>query len=309
MTKLISIVTPTYNEEGNIKELCLKISEEMKKTKYDYEHIVIDNNSTDNTINILKLLALKDKKLKIIINSRNFGHIKSPIYGLMQASGDASILMSSDFQDPLELIPKYISEWEKGFDVVLGQKETSDENFIYYFIKKIFYKLILKISEVPLMLNATGAGIFDKKIIERVREINDPYPYFRGLISEITSNIKLIKFHQPKRFSGITKNNFYTLYDLAILGVIKHSKIPLRLMTFFGFCTSIISIIIAMIYFIGKILFWDKFDLGVAPLVIGFFCIASLQIFLLGFIGEYVMNILIHSRKLPLVIEKERINF
>ena len=198
MTKLISIVTPTYNEEGNIKELCLKISEEMKKTKYDYEHIVIDNNSTDNTINILKLLALKDKKLKIIINSRNFGHIKSPIYGLMQASGDASILMSSDFQDPLELIPKYISEWEKGFDVVLGQKETSDENFIYYFIKKIFYKLILKISEVPLMLNATGAGIFDKKIIERVREINDPYPYFRGLISEI--RIWIINFINQRDF-------------------------------------------------------------------------------------------------------------
>ena len=309
MTKLISIVTPTYNEEGNIKELCLKISEEIKKTKYNYEHIVIDNNSTDETINILKQLALKDKKLKIIINSRNFGHVKSPIYGLMQASGDASILMSSDLQDPPELIPKYISEWEKGFDVVLGQKETSDENFINHFVKKFFYKLISKISEVPLMLNTTGAGIFDKKIIEKVREINDPYPYFRGLISEITSNIKLIKFHQPKRFSGITKNNFYTLYDLAILGIIKHSKIPLRLMTFFGFCTSIISIIIAMIYFIGKILFWDKFDLGVAPLVIGFFCIASLQIFLLGFIGEYVMNILIHSRKLPLVIEKERINF
>jgi polyisoprenyl-phosphate glycosyltransferase len=309
MTKLISIVTPTYNEEGNIKDLCLKISEEMKKTKYDYEHIVIDNCSTDSTISILKDLSLKDKKLKIIINSRNFGHTRSPIYGLMQASGDASILMTSDFQDPPELIPKYISEWEKGFDVVLGQKETSDENFIIHFFKKIFYKLINKISEVPLMLNATGAGMFDKKIIDKVKEINDPYPYFRGLLSEITSNIKLIKFHQPKRFSGITKNNFYTLYDLGILGIIKHSKIPLRLMTLFGFCTSIISIIIAITYFIGKILFWNEFDLGVAPLVIGFFCIASLQIFLLGFIGEYVMNILIHSRKFPLVVEKERINF
>ena len=309
MTKLISIVTPTYNEEGNIKDLCLKISEEMRKTKYDYEHIVIDNSSTDSTISILKELSLKDKKLKIIINSRNFGHTRSPIYGLMQASGDASILMTSDFQDPPELIPKYISEWEKGFDVILGQKETSDENFVVHFFKKIFYKLINKISEVPLMLNTTGAGMFDKKIIDKVKEINDPYPYFRGLLSEITSNIKLIKFHQPKRFSGSTKNNFYTLYDLGILGIIKHSKIPLRLMTLLGFCTSIISIVIAISYFIGKILFWDEFNLGVAPLAIGFFCIASLQIFLLGFIGEYVMNILIHSRKLPLVVEKERINF
>jgi glycosyltransferase involved in cell wall biosynthesis len=309
MKKFLSIVTPTYNEEGNIKELCYKISEEMKKTSYDYEHIVIDNSSTDATIDILKELAVNDKKLKIIINSRNFGHIKSPIHGLMQANGEAIILMSSDFQDPPELISRYIKEWEKGFDVVLAQKETSDENIFKYFFKNIFYKFINKISETSLMLNTTGAGLFDKKIINEIRKIDDPYPYFRGLLSEITSNIKLIKFHQPKRSSGTTKNNFYTLYDIGILGIIKHSKIPLRIMTFVGFCTSLISIFIAFFYLVKKLLLWESFDLGLAPLVIGLFGIASIQIFLLGFIGEYVMNILVQARKLPLVIEKERINF
>lgn len=309
MKKKISIITPTYNEEGNIKKLCNEIAMEMKKLNYLYEHIVIDNSSTDDTINILKNLASNDKNLKIIINTRNFGHIKSPIHGLLQAGGDAIILMSADFQDPISLIPIYISEWEKGHSVVMGQKETSDENKIFHLFKKFFYKFIKTITEVPLMMNTTGAGLFDKKIIEQVRLVDDPYPYFRGLISEITNDIKLINFHQPKRFEGKTKNNFYSLYDIGILGIIKHSKIPLRIMTFAGFCTSILSIIVGMAYLIYKITYWYSFDLGIAPLVIGFFFIASIQIFLLGFIGEYVMNILIHSRKLPLVIEKERINF
>lgn len=309
MNKLISIITPTFNEEGNIARLCNEIAQQMKSTNYDYEHIVIDNDSSDTTLDILKKIALKDKKLKIIVNARNFGHIKSPIHGLLQASGDALILMSSDFQDPPELILKYLKEWENGYDVVLAQKVTSEENFLKHMFKNLFYRIINKISETPLMLNTTGAGLFDKNIINEVKKINDPYPYFRGLISEITSNIKLLKFHQPKRFSGKTKNNFYTLYDIGILGIIKHSKIPLRIMTLIGFTISIISFLIGIFYFIGKLFFWDNFDLGIAPLIIGFFCITSLQIFLLGFIGEYVMNILIHTRKLPLVIEKERINF
>ena len=309
MKKLISIVTPTFNEEGNIEKLCKSISNLMNNTNYDYEHIVIDNSSTDNTISILKSLAKVDGKLKVIINSRNFGHIKSPIYGLLQTKGDAAILMSADFQDPPELIKNYIGEWENGYQVVLGQKDTSDENFIKHFIKSIFYKFIRSISEIPLMMNTTGAGLFDRKIIEQIRKIDDPYPYFRGLISEITSNIKLIKFHQPERQSGKTKNNFYSLYDIGILGIIKHSKIPLRFMTFIGFCASFLSIIIAMCFLIYKLLFWDSFTLGIAPILIGLFSIASIQIFLLGFIGEYVMNILVQTRGLPLVIEKERINF
>ena len=309
MKKLISIVTPTFNEELNIERLCKSVSNEMSNLNYDYEHIIIDNNSTDKTIMILRKIASNDGKIKVILNTRNFGHLKSPVHGLLQSSGAAAILMSADFQDPPDMISKYIAEWEKGYDVVLGQKDSSEENYFKHFTKKIFYKFIQLISEVPLMVNTTGAGIFDKKIIQQIKTINDPYPYFRGLLSEITSNIKLIKFHQPSRSEGKTKNNFYSLYDIGILGIIKHSKIPLRIMTFIGFCTSLMSIFVALYYLVKKIFYWQSFDLGTAPLVIGLFLIASVQIFLLGFIGEYVMNILLQTRKLPLVIEKERINF
>ena len=309
MNKLISIVTPTYNEQENIEELCKSISTELKKTNYDYEHIIIDNSSTDQTTEIIKKLAKEDRRIKVIINSRNFGHIRSPIHGLFQAKGDAMILMMADFQDPVDLIPKYISEWEQGRDVVLAQKNVSGENFISHFTKKIFYNFIKSISEVSLMTNTTGSGLFDKKIIEEIKKIDDPYPYFRGLLSEITSNIKLINFYQPKRKKGKTKNNFYTLYDLGILGIVKHSKIPLRLITFVGFAASFTSMLVAIVFLFRKLLNWNSFDAGVAPLIIGLFFIASIQIFLLGFIGEYVMNILTQTRKLPLVIEKERINF
>ena len=309
MSKKISIITPTFNEEKNIEKLCSEISKEMSKLNYDYEHIVIDNHSNDGTISILKKIAARDNKVKVIINSRNFGHIRSPIYGMLQASGDACILMNSDFQDPIELIPKYIKEWEQGNQIILAQRISSDENFFLNSFKNFFYKFINKISDVPLMRNTTGSGLFTKNIVDQIRKIDDPYPYFRGLLSEISSQIKLIQFHQPKRSGGETKNNFYTLYDIGVLGIVKHSKLPLRLMTFIGFFTSIASIITAAVFFFYKILFWDSFDVGIAPLVIGLFAIASVQIFLLGFIGEYVMMILTHTRKLPLVVEKERINF
>ena len=309
MNKLISIITPTFNEESNIERLCLDIASEMKNSNYQYEHIVIDNSSTDQTIPILRKLSLKDKNLKIIINARNFGHIRSPIHGMLQAKGEALILMNSDFQDPVSLIPEYIKEWENGNKVVMAQKISSDEDVKVSFIRKVFYKFIKKISEVSLPTNTTGSGLYDREIIEKIREIKDPYPYFRGLIPEITNDVKLLPFHQPERLSGKTKNNFYTLYDIGILGIIKHSKIPLRFFTFIGLATSIISLIVAIIFFIRKLLDWESFTVGVAPLIIGFFFIASLQIFLLGFIGEYVMNILTQTRKMPLVIEKERINF
>ena len=309
MSKKISIITPTFNEEQNIKKLCLEISKEISKTNYDYEHIVIDNSSTDNTIKILKELSKKSKKLKVIINKKNFGHIRSPMHGMFQASGDAVILMMSDLQDPIELITKYIEEWENGSKVVMGQKDSSDENFLKHHMKNIAYKFINKISDNPLLINTTGSGLYDKSIIDIIKKIDDPYPYFRGLISEITNEIKLIKYHQPKREKGKTKNNFYTLYDIGILGIIKHSKIPLRLMTFLGFLFSFFSILTAIIFFIYKLIYWDSFDLGIAPIIIGVFALGSVQILILGFIGEYVMNILIQTRKLPLVYEKERINF
>jgi len=309
MTNKISIVTPTFNEEENISELCEAISKEMQNFEYDYEHIIIDNNSTDKTIPIIKKIAETDKRVKIIINARNFGHVRSPVYGILQSSGDATILLNSDFQEPPELITKYIKEWENGHKIVLGQRSSSDTNKSMNFFRSIFYKIINKISEVPLSERTSGTGLFSKEIVNQVRNMNDPYPYFRGMLSEINADVKLIPFHQNIRKRGNTKNNFFTLYDTGMLGIVKHSRMPLRFMIFIGFLSSLISFGIAMFYFIYKLIYWDSFEIGIAPLVIGIFGFASIQILLLGIIGEYIGILLIHLRNLPLVIEKERINF
>ena len=308
MTK-ISIVTPTFNEEQNIEKLCSEIKIEMEKLDLSYEHIIIDNASTDNTIKILKKICSKDKNIKVIINSKNYGHIKSPFYGILQTTGDACILMASDFQDPIDLIPKYIQKWKEGSKIVLGEKISSGENNFLFFLRKLFYGFLNKISETKLSQNTTGSGIFDKSIIDKLKKINDPYPYFRGLLNEIGENISTIEFNQPKRFAGRTKNNFFTLYDIGILGIVKHSRMPLRFMILIGFLSSLISFGIALFYFIYKLLFWNSFELGIAPLVIGIFIFASIQILLIGIIGEYIGIILLHQRNMPLVIEKERINF
>ena len=305
----ISIVTPTYNEVENIEKLYLDIKEQFSKINYEYEHLIIDNNSNDGTIRKIKELALKDKNLKIIINSKNYGHIRSPYYGLLQCNGDAVILMASDFQDPVDLIPRYIDEWNKGSKIVLGEKINSDENKIKFDLRQIFYKFLNYLSDIELTKNTTGSGIFDKSVVSRLREIRDPYPYFRGLISEVGDEIKTIKFNQPLRRYGKTKNNFSTLFDIAMLGIVKHSRKPLRFMVLTGFISSAISLVIGIFYLIYKILFWNSFSLGLAPIIIGIFFISSIQITLLGLVGEYIGVILLHQRNLPLVIEKERINF
>ena len=307
--KKISIVTPTFNEEANIEKLCREIREEIKKLDYDYEHIVIDNCSTDKTIDKLREIASKDKNVKVIINSRNYGHIKSPFHGMLQSNGDACILMVSDFQEPIDLIPKYINKWESGSKIVLGEKIASDENNFMFSLRKLFYYFLNKISEIKLSTNTTGTGLFDKEVINRLKKINDPYPYFRGLISEIGFEIETIKFHQPLRQFGITKNNFFTLYDLAMLGIVKHSRMPLRFMTLLGFIASFGCLLVAIVYFILKLIFWSSFTLGSAPTLIGIFAISSIQIMLLGLLGEYIGIILLHQRNMPLVVEKERINF
>ena len=308
MTK-ISIVTPTFNEEDNIQKLCSSIKIEMEKLNMDYEHIVIDNCSTDKTIEKLKIICSKDQNVKAIINVRNFGHIKSPFHGILQSSGDACILMASDFQDPMELISMYIKKWQSGSKIVLGKKISSEENSLMFSIRKFFYKFLNKISETKLTENTTGSGIFDKSVINQLKKINDPYPYLRGLLNELSEEISVVEFDQPKRLSGKTKNNIFTLYDIGMLGVIKHSRAPLRLVTFLGFILSFFSLVTAFIYFVYKLIFWNSFDVGIAPLVIGIFGFASIQILLLGIIGEYVGILLIHLRNLPLVVEKERINF
>ena len=305
----ISIVTPTFNEVENIEKIYEEIKKKFNEIKYDYEHLIIDNNSTDGTVAKIRKLSENDKNLKIILNARNYGHIRSPFYALLQTNSDATILMSSDFQDPIELIPKYIEEWKKGKKIVLGEKTSSEENKFKYSVRTLFYNFLNKISEFDLPKNTTGSGIFDKTIIEKLKKINDPYPYFRGLITELGDEISTIQFNQPERKLGKTKNNFFTLYDIGMLGIVKHSRKPLRFMTLLGFLASISSFIVAMIYLFYKFLFWDSFSLGLAPIIIGIFFVSAVQITLLGLVGEYIGVILLHQRNMPLVVEKERINF
>ena len=309
--KLISIVTPCYNEEGNIELLCKTVEELFKESlsDYDYEHIFIDNSSTDNTIDILRRLARNNKRIKVIINSRNFGHIRSPYHGIFQSSGDATVLLVSDLQDPPSLIKDFIEEWEKGFKVVVGVKTKSEENFIMFTIRKIYYRLIEKYSDTEQIKNFTGFGLYDKSFVQCIKELNDPYPYLRGLITELGFERKEIEYTQPQRNKGKTKNNFYTLYDIAMLGFVNHSKVPLRLATFIGFLVSFISIIVAASYFIAKLIYWDVFEAGTAPMVIGIFFFASVQLIFIGIIGEYIGAIYTQVKQRPLVIEKERINF
>jgi glycosyltransferase involved in cell wall biosynthesis len=309
MKKLISIVTPTFNEEQNIHSLSKAISLQMNNSDFDYEHIIIDNASTDNTQEVIRKLCLENKKVKAIFNNRNFGHIRSPYYAILQTKGEAVILLAADGQDPPELIAKLVEKWNHGSDVVLLKRKSSKTNFFLESIKIFFYKIINLLSEIRLLEKTTGSGIFDKKIIEELRKIEEPYPYFRGLIMEIANKIDFVEFDQPNRKYGQSKNNFFTLFDIAMLGIIKHSKLPLRLMTITGFVFSVLACVTGIFFFIYKLLFWDSFQLGLAPIILGLFFGISFQILLLGIIGEYVGFTLTQVRKFPLVIEKERINF
>lgn len=308
--RMISIVTPCYNEEENVEKLYELVKEVFSKLPaYTYEHIFIDNASTDKTVEILKRICAQDKNIKLLVNSRNFGHIRSPFYGLTQASGDAVMLVVADLQDPPELIPSFIKKWEEGHEIVIGIKDKSLETPLMFFLRKTYYNLINRLSEIQLAKNYTGFGLYDKKIINILKELNDPYPYFRGVILELGFSVARISYVQPARKRGLTKNNFYTLYDIGMLGICSHSKIPLRIATFLGFTFSILSFLVAMGYVAAKLIFWDKFALGIAPIVIGIFFVASVQLFLLGIVGEYVGWIFTKVTNRKLVHEKERINF
>jgi len=307
--KLISIVTPCYNEVENIDELYQRIAAVMAKLPYDYEHICIDNCSTDGTVMKIKNIAARDKRVKLIVNARNFGHIKSPYYGILQSRGDACILIASDLQDPPEMIVEFIKKWEEGYKTVLAVKPESEESSIMFFLRKTYYRFITRISEVPLVQNATGAGLFDRAVVDILRNIQDSYPYFRGLLCEIGFPIALVPFKQPRRQRGITKNNFYTLYDMAMLGITNHSKIPLRLMAMSGFLLSFLSLLVALIFFVAKLVYWDSFQLGTAPILIGIFFFGAIQTFFIGVIGEYIGSIHTQVRNMPLVVEMERVNF
>ncbi|VVE56016.1 dolichol monophosphate mannose synthase [Pandoraea aquatica] len=309
MSKLISIVTPCYNEEGNIEELHARVAAVMATLPYDYEHICIDNCSTDGTVAKLRKLASEDPRLKVIINARNFGHIKSPYHAILQANGDACVLIASDLQDPPEMIAEFVKKWEEGFKTVLAVKPESEESKLMFLARRAYYRLISRISEVPLIQNATGAGLFDRAVLDILRSIQDPYPYFRGLLCEIGFPIATVPFRQPRRTRGITKNNFYTLYDIGMLGITNHSKMPLRIMAMAGFALAILSLIAAFGFLIAKLLFWNEFQLGMAPILIGIFFFGAVQCFFIGVLGEYVASIHTQVRKMPLVVEAERINF
>ena len=307
--RLISIVTPCYNEAENIDELCQRIATVMADLPYDYEHICIDNCSTDLTVSKIKAKTAKDKRVKLIVNARNFGHIRSPYYGLLQSNGDASVLIASDLQDPPEMIPEFIAKWEEGYKTVLAVKPESEESSIMFGLRKVYYRLIARISEVPLVKNATGAGLFDRAVVDVLRSIQDPYPYFRGLLCEIGFPIATVPFKQPRRERGVTKNNFYTLYDIAMLGITNHSKIPLRLMAMSGFLLSLLSLLTAFFFLAAKLVYWNSFQLGMAPILIGIFFFGAIQTFFIGVLGEYIGSIHTQVRNMPLVVESERVNF
>lgn len=307
--KLISIVTPCYNEEDNIQELYQRVAAVMSAQPYDYEHICIDNCSTDGTVRKIKEIAAHDGRLKLIVNARNFGHIRSPYYGILQSNGDACVLIASDLQDPPEIIAEFIKKWEQGYKTVLAVKPESEESSIMFGLRKIYYRLITRISEVPLVQNATGAGLFDRAVVDILRGIQDPYPYFRGLLCEIGFPIATVPFKQPRRQRGITSNNFYTLYDIAMLGITNHSKIPLRLMAMSGFMLAFLSLMVALFFLVAKLVFWNSFQLGTAPILIGIFFFGAIQAFFIGVLGEYIGSIHTQVRNMPLVVELERVNF
>ena len=308
--KTISVVTPCYNEEGNIKNVYHAVKEIRENhPQYEWDHIFIDNSSTDNTLKLLKEIAEDDKSVKIIVNIKNFGHITSPYHGYLSSTGDAMVVFLCDLQDPPELISEFIRNWELGYKVVVGVKNKSDENPLMFFLRKTFYKIIKNISETDQILNFTGFGLYDKSFLDIIRKLEDPYPYFRGLVAEYGQNRFEIPYTQRKRKKGKSKNNFYTLYDSAMQGFVNHSKVPLRLATFIGFSVSVLSFVIGIAYFIYKLIFFDRFEAGIAPLVVGLFFFGAVQLFFIGIIGEYVGSIHTQVLKRPLVIEKERINF
>jgi len=304
----VGLVLPCFNEEDNIEELYDRLVRVFSTLpEYIFEMLFIDNASTDRTVERLRQLAAKDSRVHIIVNARNFGHIRSPIHGIMEAGGDCVIAMSTDLQDPPELIPKFLEAWKNGACVAVGQKRKSDESQVFWLFRTLYYRIAKSLAEVPLLEHVTGFGLYDRRVVEIMRTYQDPYPYVRGLICDIGLPNSVIQYDQPLRKRGITKNNFYTLFDMALLGITSHSKVPLRVATIAGFVLSGLSLVVALAFLVLKLLFWHALPAGYAPVVIGVFFLGSVQIFLIGLLGEYVGAVLTQVRKRPLVVERERI--
>lgn len=309
--RTISIMVPTYNEEKNVELLHEALVNEFRTNvkNYDYEIVFIDNCSKDKTRDKIANLCQKDKKVKAIFNAKNFGHIRSPYYGMLQTTGDCTISVVADFQDPVDMIHKFVKEWEDGYKIVIGIKNTSKENGLMYFMRACYYKLIKKVSDTEQIEHFTGFGLYDKEFVEILRQLKDPMPYFRGIISEIGFERKEINYEQPRRLHGKSKNNFFTLYDMAMLGITSYSKVMVRVATMLGFVISAISVLVGLVYLVLKLIYWNRFPAGTAPMVIGVFFMGSIQLLFLGLIGEYVLNINTRVMNRPLVVEERRINF
>src|SRR6516165_1416453 len=306
----ISLITPCFNEEANVDELHARVTAVLATLpNYSYEHIFIDNASTDATVARLRAIASADPRVKVIVNARNFGHIRSPMHAMLATSGEAVISLVADLQDPPEMIPQLIAKWEEGYKTVIAVKRSSEETPAMFLLRRTYYALVERIASLPTIENFTGFGLYDRAVVEVVREMGDPYPFFRGMIAEIGLKICKIPYDQPVRRRGITKNNFYSLYDIAMLGITNLSKIPLRLVTGLGFISALVSFLAGLSYLVYKIVFWSTFSAGMAPVVIGLFFLGSVQLIALGIIGEYVGAIHTQVQKRPYVIEKERIGF
>lgn len=308
--KKISVLIPCYNEEENVIPLSEAIVAEFDALGgYDYEIVFIDNCSTDGTRANLENICGRNKRIKAIFNAKNFGQFNSPFYGLLQTTGDCTISMCADFQDPVEMIPKFIAEWEKGYRIVTGIKTASKENPLMYFLRSLYYKMIKKLSDVEQIEHFTGFGLYDKSFIQTLRELDDPTPFLRGIVAELGSKRKDLSYEQAQRRAGKTSNNWYRLYDAAMLSFTSYTKIGLRLATILGFFLSAVSLLIAVAYLVLKLAFWDTFSMGTAPILIGVFVFGSVQLFFIGLIGEYIMNMNTRIMRRPLVVEEKRLNF
>ena len=309
--KKISVLIPCYNEAENVGPISKAVTDIMERElpQYDYELVFIDNDSTDGTRDILRDLCSANPRIKAILNARNFGQFNSPYYGMLQMTGDCVIEMVADFQDPVDMIPKYVHEWEKGYKIVIGIKTSSKENRMMYWLRSCYYKTIKKLSDVEQIEHFTGSGLYDREFIEVLRNLDDPTPFLRGIVAELGYRRKEIPYEQPKRRAGKTHNNFYRLYDAAMLSVTSYTKAGLRLATIFGSICAVVSMLIAMVYLVMKLIWWDRFPAGMAPMLIGMLFLGSVQLFFIGFLGEYIMSINQRVMKRPLVIEEERINF
>lgn len=311
MKKTLSVMIPCFNEEENVRPIYETIRDVilMKCPAYDYEILFIDNKSNDRTREILREICAEDEHVKAIFNVTNFGQFNSPFYAMLQTSGDCTICLCADFQDPPEMIPQFVQEWEKGYKVVIGIKTRSKENPIVYALRGMYYKSIKRMSHIDQIEQFTGFGLYDKSFIQTLRKLNDPQPYIKGIVAELGPERKEIEYEQPKRRAGKTHNNFFTLYDAAMIGFTSYTKTGLRLATFFGFFVAFVSFVIGIIYFILKIVWWNEFSAGSAPATIGQFFLGGVQLVFLGFLGEYVMAINARVMNRPLVVEEERLNF